>query len=192
MLPTQRQESEAAEQRPGALGVDDPQEDRIGQQQRGELRPHHDRPASDAVRQPAAAERADDAETVAHDRSRKGQLGRHMQGVLGIGRHVLADIGDDGAACQHHQAEHDDARVGANNGEMFAAGLLQMFPGRVQIHRLRQAGAQPQSERQACRADQKGDPPALGIQRRLAHRPRQHHADQRADRGGDFLARGLP
>ena len=130
---------------------------------------------------------------VADNGGGEGEIGRHVQRVLGIGRHVLGDVGDDGAARQNEQAEDDDARVGAYHAD--DALPLAVFADRLglaQMDRLGQAGAQPQAERQAGRAEQKGDAPAIGIERGVGHHLRKHDADQRAGGCGDFLARRLP
>ena len=60
------------------------------------------------------------------------------------------------------------------------------------MYRLRQPATQPQTERQANRAEQKGDAPAIGFERSAVHQLRKHEADQRAGGGGDLLAHRLP
>jgi hypothetical protein len=56
---------------------------------------------------------------------------------------------------QDQQAEHDDARIGADHARRLPAASFADAAAALQIDRLRQAGAQPQPERQAAAPSRK-------------------------------------
>ena len=95
---------------------------------------------------------------------------RHVQRVLGEGGDVVEDVGADGAAGEHHQRQDDDAAVVPDEPQPVRSGRrpARRRAGRRlrRMQRLGQVAPDPQPERQRDGAEQEGDPPAVGVERR--------------------------